>query len=99
MFYGAPTVVVVSGDGSDSYSAANCAFAAENICLAAQSLGVSSCVIGMAQLLFSGPDAAEYQSRLKTPRGYNVQYAVALGYPAMQMEKPERLAGRVDYFE
>jgi len=99
VFYGAPTVVIVAGDGGDGYADANCALAAENICLAAQSLGISSCIIGMAALMFSAPDAGEYCSRLKIPAGYKVRYAIALGYPAMEPQKPERITGRADYFE
>ena len=97
MFYGAPTLVMVSGQTGDSYTDANCGYAVENMCLAAQSLGVASIIIGMARFLFVTADADAYVKELGVPDGYKPLYAICFGYADMQPEAPARLEGRVNY--
>ena len=96
-FYGAPTVVLVSGEDGDAYTDANCGYAVENMCLAAQSLGVSSIIIGMARLIFVTADADAYAKEFGVPDGYKPLYAVCFGYGDMIPVAPERLEGRVNY--
>lgn len=97
MFYGAPVVIVVSVDGSESYAQVDGGLATENMCLAAESLGLGSCVIGLTSLLFASPEAAAYREKLRIPEGYNPIHAVVIGHPAANSAPPERLPGRVDY--
>lgn len=99
LFYKAPTLVLVSGDTRDRYMQMNCSFAAENMCVAAQSLNIGSCIIGLAALLFDTPKADEYIKELGIPEGYKPLYAVVFGYKDMEMNKPERLAGKVNVIE
>ena len=97
IFYGAPTLVLVSGEADDSYTDANCGYATQNMCLAAQSMGVASIVIGMARFLFSTPEAGKYATELGVPDGYKPLYVVCFGYADMLPEPPERLEGKVNY--
>jgi len=99
VFYGAPTVVLVSGDKNDSYTDANCAYATQNMCVAAQSLGVASIVIGMARFLFVTPEADAYAKEFGIPDGYRPLYAVCFGYADMQPEAPARLDDRINYIQ
>ena len=97
MFYNAPTLVLVSGEADNAYTDANCGYATQNMCLAAQSLGVASIVIGMARFLFCTPEADAYAKEFGIPDGYKPLYAVCFGYADMQPEPPERLEGRLNY--
>lgn len=96
VFYNAPTVVFVSGVAEDHYSPMNCSFATENMCLAAESLNIGSCIIGLAAFLFSTPKGEEYIKELGIPDGYKPLYAVVFGYKGMEMTKPERASGKVN---
>ena len=97
IFYGAPTLVLVSGEAGNAYTDSNCGYAVQNMCLAAQSLGVGSIVIGMASFLFSTPEADAYAKEFGVPDGYKPLYVVCFGYADMLPESPERLEGKVNY--
>ncbi len=99
IFYGAPTLILVSGDSANGSAASDCGFATENMCLAAHSLGIGSCIVGLATLVFDDENAAEYIEELGVPSGYKPFYAIALGYPAMEMPKPARVDGKVNYIK
>ncbi len=83
LFHGAPTVIIVSGvhraDGPLS-SVVDCSAAIQNMLLAAESLDIGTCWIGLARYLFE--DEAETAS-LRIPEGYKPCYAVAIGYKAV----------------
>jgi nitroreductase len=99
MFYDAPTLILVSGDAKDSYTDSNCGYAVQNMCLAAQSIGVASIIIGMARLMFTELDADKYAKELKVPVGYRPLYVVCFGYADMKSEPPERIPEKVSYIQ
>lgn len=99
VFYGAPTVVIVSGTEGDSYTDVNCGIATENMCLAAHSLDIASCIIGLAKLLFSTEKADEYIKELKIPSGFRPLHAVCFGTAAIQAPKVLRIDGKVNYIK
>jgi nitroreductase len=78
-FRGAPVLIIVSGDASLWTAQADCVLAAENLFIAAASLGVMSGWSGMVvKDLFSDP---EVKKRFKIPDGYDVYAAAFFGYP------------------
>lgn len=79
-FHHAPTVVFLSSDGT-SYSLADCANAAQNMCVAAWSLGVGSCYIGSFAQGLGISEGRAAIDRFSLPEGYHPVYAIALGYP------------------
>lgn len=99
MFYNAPVIILVSGAADDSHTGANCGFATQNMCLAAHSLGIASCIIGLARLMFTPEKADEYLAKLQIPKGYQVQYAIAFGLAAADMPVPARIPGKVNYID
>jgi len=62
----------------------DCACAAENMMLAARSLGIGSCWIGLA-----GPLGSDRKTRdkLKVPKGYRLMATLVFGYPANEGQK------------
>lgn len=89
IFHNAPTVVVISGR-KGSYSAlVDCSAATQNMLLAAESLGIGSCWIGLANFFFQ---QEEEMKKLPIPEGYEPFYAVTLGYkdPSHRPVAPER---------
>jgi nitroreductase len=91
LFYFAPALIVLSGGDT------SCAIAAENICLAAESLGVGSCMIGLFNFINQAPEGPALLAELKLPEGAKTGLAVALGYAAAGMPAPERKPGRVTW--
>ncbi|MDR1644503.1 MAG: nitroreductase family protein [Tannerellaceae bacterium] len=81
-FYGAPTVLTLFAPKNFLYSVADCSIAAQNIVLAAHSLGVGSCIVARAEDTF----ASELGQRLQKEWGISYDYEatihVTLGYPA-----------------
>jgi nitroreductase len=80
IFRKAPTVVIVSGDTHDGLAVENCCCAAQNIMLAAESLGIGSCWICYAAFLGLRPTWKDYRAKLQIPEGYIPHFAITLGY-------------------
>ncbi len=79
-YYQAPTVVIVSGDQQAKFIMFDCAAAAQNIALAAASLGIGSCIMTSAGFLFASEEGRAMQKGLGIPVGYEHVCSIALGY-------------------
>jgi nitroreductase len=77
LFYGAPVLILVFAS-PDVINEHDCALAAENMMLAAQSLGVGSCWIGLATGL--GYDV-EFLKEVGVPEGHKLIAPLIFGYP------------------
>ena len=80
VFYNAPTVVLVTAEEKAMFIDFDCGAAVENIAVAAESLNIGSCVIGMAAALFESEKADEIKKELGVPEGYRFVISIALGY-------------------
>jgi nitroreductase len=79
--YGAPTLVIISGDEKAPMPLeADCAAATENMLLAAESLGLGSCWIFFVLMALYPPQGAELRKELKIPEGYRPYYSAIFGY-------------------
>ncbi|MGC8660339.1 MAG: nitroreductase family protein [Desulfomonilaceae bacterium] len=98
LFHGAPAAIVVSCKTQATLPREDTVLASENILLAAHSMGLGSCLIGMAV------EPMKRESRIRTligvPRDEQVYVVIALGYSC---ERYKRTAGRkraiLRYFE
>jgi nitroreductase len=82
VFYHAPTVVFISGDESDEFYVTDCPLAAENMIIAAASLGIGSCIIAYLSNFLNGRNGQIYKEKLGIAENYKVCVAIALGYPS-----------------
>jgi nitroreductase len=80
-FYGAPTVLTLFAPKNFLYSAADCYVAAQNIMLAAHSLGVGSCMVARAEDTFSNEVGRRLQKEWGIDETYEAKIHVTLGYP------------------
>jgi len=87
--YFAPALIVLSG------GEASCAIVAENICIAAQSLSIGSCMLGLITILFDNDDTLSRD--LKIPVDLPPRLGVALGYIARQTPEQERRPDQVTW--
>lgn len=95
-FYGAPTVITLFGAKNWLYTESDCSVAAENIMLAAHSLGIGSCMIGRAGETFETPYGQEFLRKWNFDENYEPTYHILLGYPDCEMPKArERKTERI----
>jgi nitroreductase len=80
-FYGAPTVVIVSGNELSRVPLeADCAAAMQNMLLAAESIDLGSCWIYFIMFALNSPQGPALRKELAIPEGYKPYYAALLGY-------------------
>lgn len=97
VFYGAPTVILISGEENGLYALANTSAASQNIMLAAHAVGLGSCWIGTIDMLFNSDKKNEYLSKLKIPKGYSPLHAIVVGEKDMNPIAPKRRENTVTY--
>jgi nitroreductase len=81
-FYGAPTVLTLFAPKNFLYSVADCSAAAQNIMLAAHSLGVGSCMVARAEDTFADEPEQHLQQQWGIDSAYEAKMHVTLGYPS-----------------
>jgi nitroreductase len=97
IFYHAPTVIVVSGKKDATSPFADCCAAIQNMLIAAESIDIGSCWIGLARFFYENP---ENLKKLKIPEGYEPHYSVSFGYKDSSSHKaPERNRDVVNYIK
>lgn len=97
-FYDAPVVITMFAPKNFLFSAGDCAVAAENMMLAADSLGVGSCYIGQGWTAFADPYGQEILRRWEIPGNFYAVLQVLLGYPRKKDPHPApkpRRQGRI----
>lgn len=98
IFYGAPTVILVSGKETATSIESDCAAANENMLLAAESIGLGACWVNLILFLFYHPDANKFRQQLGIPDGFKPFCSIALGYKkANAVNAPARKPNRVHY--
>ena len=92
IFYGAPLLVFISGAQSQ-FAVNDCTMAAQNMMLAAYTLGIGSCWIGTAALSANTPKG---KTDLGVPEDNQVYAAIIFGYPKGGFPKaPEKRPAQV----
>jgi len=91
-FYGAPTVITLFGPKSFWFKAADCYIMANNICLAAYSLGVGSCIVGCVEDIFDSDFGRDTLREWNISDGFEAVVHITLGYPGTGFppEKPRK---------
>jgi len=78
----------------------NVGLMSENICLAAQSLGLGTCVMGGPAMFLNTCEAARpYLDKLGFSEGYKLRTVIAVGYPDEQPEAKPRDMGKIKFVE
>lgn len=78
-YYSAPTVFMLSADKSFKWSKLDAGLAAQNIALAAQSMGLGSLIIGIIDNAMHSEKETYFAQKLKFPDNYEFAIAVAVG--------------------
>lgn len=87
IFYGAPVLVIVLGSNAGFTTDYDCAMCAQNMMLAATSMGIGSCWVGTACFI---QDNVEFMSELGIPYDYRVIAPIVFGYEGKAEERSPR---------
>lgn len=80
VFYHAPVVIALSAPIDTRWCREDMGILVENICLAAESIGIGSVILGLPQRYFETDEAAEDIAKLGAPENYKPVIFVSLGY-------------------
>ena len=90
LFYGAPTIVIVSYEKEDLTPIEDVSAASQNMLLAAESLNIASCWNGIVRMFFSQMDN-DQKEEFGIPENYIPHIVLAFGYPKIKvMNIPQR---------
>ena len=99
-FRGAPVMVFIARDKAYDFSAYDCGLMAENMVLAATSLGVGSICLGSpVRLINDNPACAPILERLSFSEGYELCLCVGLGYADESPDAKPRDKEKVKYVD
>lgn len=84
----APLVVFISAPDEDKVAGAtlDAGIAVENLAIAAQGMGLGSCILGMPRAAFSSEKGPEFEQRLQFPEDFHFKVAIGIGHPTMTKE-------------
>ncbi len=98
MFRNAPTVVFIAlGDSRFAYI--DCGLMAQNMMLAAKSMGIGSIALGSPVDFFKSEEAAEYYKRLEFPEDYTLALVVGFGYADESPDARPRDESKIRWIE
>jgi len=86
LFYQAPCIVVVAVSDHEHMPLIDCGIAVENLALCAQSMGLSSVIVGRPRVLFASRFYQEISDLLQFPKNYQFGIAIAIGTKATQKD-------------
>lgn len=79
IFYDAPFLMIIVAEEESKWAMLDSGIQCQNVVLAAESMGLGSCILGLAGVPFGGKNGEELQRRFKFPEGYKFAVAVAVG--------------------
>lgn len=91
---GAPCAIVVCGDADGM---GDCAGAAQNMAVAAYSLGLGSCILGSFKICMETGERPDLVAKFGAPEGYVPYFALAVGYADEAPVAAPRKEGSVSY--
>ena len=93
IFYQAPVVILITTQADEEWGGIDVGMCAQNIMLAAKSLGLDTCPVGFAKYINQAKDFYE----LNIPDTEKIQLAILVGYGDEDPEAHERLDDNVVY--
>ena len=92
-YHNAPTFVFIYAEND---SAMDAGIMAENICIAAEGMGLGACIVGSAGALFNDEAGKKWNERLRVPRDYRYQIGICVGFPDENPPRKPRFDDRIE---
>lgn len=100
LFYGAPTMIIVSGETGSLMPKVDCAAATQNMFIAAESLELGGCWNGFVGYMFADENGAAYKKKLNIPEDHTPYYAAVFGHIDVRgSNAPARKENTVNYIK
>ena len=97
MFRNAPNLICVCAPSDGNFNL-DAGLLGENMMLAAQSLGLGTCIqTGPVRFLLTNEKAKPFLEALDIPEGYKLLYVIAVGYPDEKPDAKPRDASKVKF--
>ena len=96
MFRNAPAVIFVAAEPT-MFAGVDCGILAQNVMLAAYELGLGTCCLGSPVGFMHSPAGEPHLSSLNLPEGYQLQFAIAIGYADETPEAKPRDASKIEF--
>ncbi|MBQ7542295.1 MAG: nitroreductase family protein [Clostridia bacterium] len=77
-------------------SAMDAGIMTENICIAAEGMGLGTCIVGSAGALFNDESGKKWNEKLHVPRDFRYQIGVCVGYPDETPPRKPRFDDRIE---
>ncbi len=98
VLYEAPCIFLIPIK-KGAFTQVDCGIAAENIALAAESLGLGSCINGTVQVAFATEKSKYFKQRLAFPEDTTLGIAVLVGYPKNPTKPHEIDKNKIRFIE
>lgn len=95
IFYGAPVVIFITAPRDNEWAPLDIGMCSQNIMLAAKSLGLDSCPLGMGKYV----ELTKLYSRLHIPLSEQVHLAIIMGYGDETPEAHKRVKDNATYID
>ena len=95
IFHGAPVVIFITSQKTNEWAALDVGMCAQNIMLAAKSLGLDSCPVGFAKYI----EKTDSYAKLRIPEAELVNLAVIIGYGNEHPEVKKRITDNIFFVE
>lgn len=93
-------IAVACPDDPMGMTLINVGLMGENMCLAAQELGLGTCVMAAPSMFLTTSEKAKpYLDKLCFSEGYKLRYVLGVGYPAESPEAKPRDLGKIKFVE
>jgi nitroreductase len=89
IFHGAPVVIFITSPKDNEWAQLDVGMCAQNIMLAAKSMGLDSCPVGLAKFV----EQTKIYVKLNVPESDQINLAIILGYGNENPEPKERVRG------
>lgn len=99
IFGNAPTLILITADERARFVQIDCAAAAQNILVAAESLNIGSHIMTSSEFLFASEKGNELKRELGVPDEYNHICAIALGYKDENPAARQRRKDVINYIK
>lgn len=92
-YHNAPTFVFLFAEHD---SAMDAGIMAENICIAAEGMGLGTCIVGSAGALFNDAAGKRWYEKLHVPQHFRYQIGICAGFPDEQPPRKPRFDDRIE---
>ncbi len=93
--FGAPVLILLYGKSGARFMEMDAGIAVENMAIAAQSLGLSSVIVGCFKEFMESEEGRKYSESIGVPEGHSFCISIAIGHGAETGKAPPRREGRI----